>query len=192
MSKKNLSIEYAHIYTDEEFNIEHTNSVKQLHKLEDWLGKDYDITRLILIDDYSPDEDTLDQNGFMHKLDDIEGSPDFVVNESAMAEVALEFLATVHKARLKKSYDRYIESKGGYIPCSLFIATWYMIRLGLISTPEVDIPIADRTITVLPSRFRNVEERGIELIRNSDYAESVRNIEQYFFDEHHYERSPKF
>lgn len=185
-----VSVEYCHIYTDEDFGVEHSNAIKHLKATE----TEYEgsvIERVVMIDNYSPEEHTLNIEKFLLRLKENGAEPDKVVMEGDLVESAHTFLNLVNNRRLRSSYERYIEKNDGYVPCSLFIATWNAIRLGIIRDHKFQVLPADLVISILPRRFEIVEQKGIELVSNTDYADYKDKIIQQYFDEVQNVRIPK-
>jgi len=68
-------------------------------------------------------------------------------------------LKKIQDEKLKNDIVDYIVTKKKY-PCSLFIATRYLIRLGLISAPFFDSRhVADSILNILPYSFQPFEEK---------------------------------
>jgi hypothetical protein len=80
---------------------------------------------------------------------------------------------------LKQQITDYIKSKK--YPCSLFIAAWYLSRLGRIDNPVVPSSVqARRLINILPESFRPFEDKGLEIIASTPHKECVDFIEYRF------------
>lgn len=181
-----VSIEYAHTYTNEEFGVEQQKSIEIMQQREyQLLEEGESVLRLIMVDDYSVINRFFDYERFEHDIYEHGGDPHLYIREGQLRDLARNFIDNHPKKSKRRSYKRYIESRRGYLPCSLFIATWYLLRLGYIQDPLLFSPrfIADKTITVLPQRFAEVEERGVDLIRKSSYSEAVNKIEQIYFED---------
>lgn len=199
------NIEYAHIYLNESFSNEHEYSVRLLKKIIRKInreGKTYNLT--VLLDDYNPSESLLDVNDFISQLTRLNATPCYVGFESKLVPIT-DFLLEKMSGKIKKRYTRYIE-KNGRVPCSFLVAAWHLLRLGVVKnhrryfkpTSEVlrgrratnltnpvnnkNKPfIANKIITILPSRYKTVEEKAIEVIRSTEYKESLKRFTYKFF-----------
>ena len=191
MIRKNtvdFNIEYAHIYTNESFSDEHLKSIKILQKiLQDFKKQNKTYSLAILIDDYNPSESILDVKGFVNKLSEVGAEPDYVGYEAKLASLS-EMLIKKLPNRLRKQYLRYINRKNR-IPCSLLVTIWHLLRLGLL---ESDIKyfeqlskhkpfIGKNIITILPARFKNVEEKARTNIASLGFKDKIKNMEFIFF-----------
>jgi len=179
------SIEYSHIYTDENLNDSHRLSAKLMTERRAVLeASGASVAPIVLIDNYNPVDHILDIDSFLKEMQGASAEPLFVGFEADLAYLVDEVLFNT-KPKISKGYARWIASRGK-IPCSLFIAIWYLIRLGVIEFNqkwhEKEFPIAEKVITILPSIFKEVESKGLNIIKNSNYAQYAGNIETSFFD----------
>ncbi len=155
---KDISLEYCHIYTDEEPNSSHLESLKKARQIfEDLSMEGKTTSRVIMIDDYNPIEATLDQEEFK-KLVDREGMhPDIYIYEAQLIRVAQHVLRRT-QGRIWSQYSRYLSKHNKY-PCSFLIACWYALRLGIIEDESI-VPkehVCKEIISILPERFVEVE-----------------------------------
>jgi hypothetical protein len=183
------NIEYAHIYTNERFGIEHIKSIKKLHNIINklkQLNKTYVLT--VLIDEYNPTRHGLDIKGFLEKLNELNAKPDFVGFESQLTSYK-DLLLKEIKGKMKKEYKNYIE-KRGKIPCSFLIAIWHLKRLGLIPikkgelnnlTKNNNVFTAEKIITILPKKYQEVEKKALKIIKSTKFKAWVKNIENIFY-----------
>ncbi len=182
-----VSIEYAHTYTNEVFGEEQKRSIDLMLKKEHSLLEQDDtiVYRLIMVDDYSVINRFFDYDSFENEIYKHGGDPHVYIREGQLRDLARDFIDNHKKKSKRRSYKRYIESRRGYLPCSLFIATWYLVRLGYLEDPLMFSRrfVADRTVTILPARFKHVEDLGVDLIRKSRYSEAVDRIEQIYFED---------
>ena len=191
MQKVNYNIEYAHIYTNEQFNREHLEAswvlnytIKNLNK------KNKSYSTVVLIDNYNPNEHILDENTFLYQLKQNNASPDFVAYEAQLVPLYEKVLNSIHKKSKRRSIGQYVKTREK-IPCSFLIVVWDLLRLGLIQNgiiyykngngKNTKVFIGEKIITILPERFRPVEERAKEIILNSDYTEALKKIEHIYF-----------
>lgn len=187
--KVDYNIEYAHIYTDETFGEEQIKSIELLKKIIiklNKLNKSYTLT--VLIDDYNPKEHFLDINNFINKCEELGYKPDFIAFESRLCSDKDLLLKKMSK-KMSKEYKNYIK-KAGKIPCSFLIAIWYLKRLGLIKTRKNEvIPLKDKRkpfigrkiINILPKKYREVETKGLKIIKSTKFREYLNNISDILF-----------
>ena len=105
-----------------------------------------------------------------------------MIRESQLISYCDQVIQRIKDEKEKRNLKDYIVSTKKY-PCSLFIATWYLIRLGYIDSillPETEVAL--NLINILPESFRPFEERGFEIIRNTPYSEALKNIENRYFE----------
>lgn len=188
-------IEYAHIYTDQKFGEQHERSVEELHKIEEALGET--AVRVVLIDDYSPDQPFEDFSAidFTDKLHDLDATPDVVVHESALVPFAMQTVAMMAEGKQKRGLEKYI-AKNNKIPCSLFIAAWYLYRLDALEG-EIEVVMGDpellktdKLVTVLPESFVTPETKADEIIAQTPRKDLLDNVERHYFDYKEPEYSP--
>lgn len=186
MKKTRYSVEFSHIYTNEVFSNEHTQSVRNLNSYLPKLQKDQYQT-CILIDDYNPNEDLLDEKDFFNKLANLSATPDYYAYEAEMSNYKKEMLSLIQDKKILKQYSRYINDKNT-LPCSFMTAIWYLIRLGALPhdgiVKEISEPFLPSAIliNILPERFRAVENKTIKLIGSTKYSNYVGNIDYVFFN----------
>jgi hypothetical protein len=174
-SIRELSIEYAHIYTNQRINEEHGLSLKELKKaVQSELPHEAVLT--VLVDDYSFPDPSFDYDGFIDWLDTQGYKPDVVLRESQLIPVCDEVLKLIpDDNKLKQQLLDYIKSKK--YPCSLFIAAWYLVRLGYIEDPVFDTRYcAKRLLNILPKSFEPFENAGLEIIKATPYKEAVDHV----------------
>ena len=106
----------------------------------------------------------------------ISGKKEIIKLKKSGKEIALEEIAKV------KYKSRY------YTP--LLIAAWHLLRLGQINIPGAirktnltkDIPFfAKKTITIIPKKFREIDEKSLILIKNTKFNKSIKNIEYIYY-----------
>lgn len=186
MKKTIYSVEFSHIYTNEVFSNEHTQSVTNLNSYLPKLQKE-DYQTCVLIDDYNPNEDLLDVKDFFDKLDALGSKPDYYAFEADMSKYKDEMLSLIQNKKILKQYSKYIDDKNT-LPCSFMTAIWYLIRLGALSHRDIVKDINEpflpsaNLINILPERFRAVEQKTIKLIGSTKYSNYVGNIDYVFFN----------
>jgi hypothetical protein len=178
---KELSIEYAHIYTNQQFDIEQKKSVELLEGIMQDKDKK-DLVFTIMIDDYSFPDPTFDYHDLITHLSCSGFTPDISIRESMLIKDCDSVLSKINSIDLKNSIIGYIKEKKKY-PCSLFIATWYLIRLGCIEADFFpDALIAKKLLNILPQSFKPFEEKGFEIIKNTEFFHVLDNIENMYFE----------
>ena len=177
---KDISIEYCHIYTNNKIDAEHKKSLEILTSLKtDLAGKS--ISLVTLVDDYSFPDPTFNYDEFWDWLGSHGLHPDVMLRESQLIPVCDEVLKLVNDQRLKEEIVDYTKAKK--YPCSLFIAAWYLARLGYM--PFSALPkdqTAGRLINILPESFKPFEDKGLEIIASTKFSEAVDKIEYKFFE----------
>lgn len=179
---KDLSIEYAHIYTNNQIGEEHKLSVEilgELYRNEKEVG--HTISLVVLVDDYSFPDPAFSYDDFSVWLTEKGFHPDFILRESQLIPACDEVLKLIKDDKLKAPISDYIRTKK--YPCSLFIATWYLLRLGHISSEIFDTQFtAKRLINILPQSFKPFEDKALEIISSTDFADAVNQIEYKYFE----------
>lgn len=175
---KDLSIEYAHIYTNREISEEHKTSLGILNELKN--KPDLTAGLVVMVDDYSFPDPTFDYDSFASWLDDQGHKPDLMIRESQLIPTCDQVLAKMPDNKLKRSIVDYIRDKK--YPCSLFIAAWYLTRLGYLTTPIFPNElVAEKLINILPESFKPFEDEGLKIIRSTEFAEAASKIDYRFF-----------
>lgn len=179
---KDISVEYAHIYTNRKVGQEQELSLTILGEFKEKLESEKRTScLLIMIDDYSFPDPSFDYVEFSAWLADKGHSPDLILRESQLIPACDIILRLLTDERLKQEISDYIKVKK--YPCSLFIATWYLLRLGHIEHVIYDKAlISKKLINILPSSFKPFEDRALEIIGSTPFAEAVKNIEYKFFE----------
>lgn len=178
---KDLSVEYAHIYTNSDISEEQRFSLEILSKTKNELKKkDKSFSFVVLVDDYSFPDPTFDYASFVTWLSKEGYKPDFIFRESQLIPVCDEVIRNVKDEKIKNQLVEYIKTKK--YPCSLFIAAWYLVRLGNIKHPLFkDEIIAKEILNILPESFKPFEEKALEIIANTSFAGQERKIKYEYF-----------
>lgn len=184
-----LGIEYAHIYVDRHFSDEQAKSITLLKDIEKSV-KYKDTSRIILVDDYSPNIsfDKFDFQEFINELKNLNSEPDVVVAESELVEYCKVTLSSIRDKRTRKSVSNYVDANQKY-PCSLFIASWYLLRLGVYGDPQLRCLLGHQSqllskeiVTIVPSLYKSYEERALKIIEATDHSYLSKNIKQIFYE----------
>jgi hypothetical protein len=177
---KKLSIEYAHIYTNSEINDEQNLSVEVLSYATKNLKRE-DFSLVVMVDDYSFPDPTFDYEKFTGWLETKGFAPNLILRESQLIPLCDEVIKLINDEKLKKSIVDYIKVKK--YPCSLFIASWYLLRLGYIKSyllPESEV--AEKICNILPESFSPFEVKAIEIISSTKYNQAVSKIQYRYLE----------
>lgn len=175
-----VSIEYAHIYTNQHISDEHQTSV---NVLGDVIAKAHaeqkETSLVVMVDDYSFPDPSFDYGSFTTWLDEQGFNPDLLFRESQLIPVCDQVLGIMEDGKLKMQIIDYVKSKK--YPCSLFIAAWYLLRLGKLSSDLFPTElVSDELFNILPESFKPFEDKGLEIIAATPYADCVEQIRYEF------------
>ncbi len=176
MIQKELSVEYAHIYTNQRIGEEHKLSVAELKQALSIYPRN-DISLCVMIDDYSFPDPTFNYAEFVDWLAGKGYKPDIVLRESQLIPVCDEVLKLIpNNIKLKREVIDYIKSKR--YPCSLFVAAWYLLRLGYVKNPLLNSDqIAKNILNILPESFKPFEKMGLEIIKATPHKDAISKID---------------
>lgn len=179
---KDISVEYAHIYTNDKIDTEHAASLTILNDIktsEDHAGKT--LSLVVMVDDYSFPDPSFNYDEFIGWLNDNNLKPDITFRESQLIPVCDEVIKLIYDEKLKNQLTDYIKTKK--YPCSLFIAAWYLVRLGCLSYQLFDGQFAAKQLlNILPESFKPFEEKAIEIIGSTPFADRVKDIQYEYFE----------
>ena len=177
-----VSIEYAHIYTNQHISDEHELSVDVLSKVvEGYRNQEKETSLVVMVDDYSFPDPTFDYTSFIGWLEEKGFKPDLLFRESQLMPVCDEVMMLLSEGKLKSQITDYVKAKK--YPCSLFIAAWYLLRLGKLSSPLFPAElVADEIFNILPESFKPFEDKGLEIIANTPHKECVDRIRYEFIE----------
>ncbi len=178
--KKDISIEYAHIYTNKNISDEQVFSVEILQGVtKEHRGKS--TTLVVMVDDYSFPDLSFDYTILTQWLKKEGFQPDIILRESQLIPSCDEVLSLIHNGTLKKQILDYVKTKK--YPCSLFVATWYLLRLGYIESSIFDKKLISKTlINILPLSFKPFEEKAFEIIQSTNFNIAISQIENRYFE----------
>lgn len=176
MIPKNVSVEYAHIYTNNKISEEQSLSLEVLSSIKkDLDDKKRTYSLVIMVDDYSFPDPTFDYDQFTLWLKTQGFEPDVVFRESQLIPLCDEVLNELKDKKLKEQIIDYIKTKK--YPCSLFIAAWYLLRLGFLKDRLFKEDFyANKLINILPESFKPFEEKALEIIKFSRFPEAGKLI----------------
>ncbi len=177
---KDISVEYAHIYTNKPIGDEQRFSLEILSGVtQEFKGKNTSL--VVMVDDYSFPDISFDYNSFAEWLKEKGFQPDIILKESQLIPLCDEVLNLIEDQNLKAQISQYIKDKK--YPCSLFIATWYLLRLGCIKSEVFSNNfISEQLINILPLSFKPFEDKGFEIIKSTKFKDRVSNIENRYFE----------
>jgi len=179
---KKISIEYAHIYTNQDLNLEcsffkeHIDAILQITERND-------ISLVIMVDDYSFPDPSFNYSSFINHVEiSTKFTIDSLIRESELIKYCDIVLNNISDNVLKNELIGWITLNKKY-PCSLFIATWYLIRLGKIENGLLkEDYTAEKLINILPRSFLKFENKGFEIISNTKWAAFVSSIENIYIE----------
>lgn len=178
--EKEISIEYAHIYTNNRIGDEQKLSLEILMSVtkEQERGK---YSLMVMVDDYSFPDPSFDYKTFLEWLSGEGFKPDLVIRESQLIPSCDEVLGFVTDEKLKDQITDYIKVKK--YPCSLFVATWYLLRLGYITSPVFSSDLTSKkVVNILPLSFKPFEDRAVEIIKATKFKGATGQIENKYFE----------
>jgi hypothetical protein len=196
-----FNIEFAHIYSDQDFGTEQAKSVTRLKKVIKELKRDgKSFVTVVLIDEYSPAVSTLDEKTFLEEMKKKGVSPDFVAYESNLCDLAENIIGLIlkdkvvtHKFRdkevlilLKDGRKIGLKDSSGKYSCSLLISAWILARFGVykvqslknISTKEFS---SDNLITILPKKYKETEKKVLDILAETKHKDLIDKIKYEFF-----------
>lgn len=186
-SQKNThSIEFFHVYTDEEIGIAQTRSLEFLQEAKNvW---NLQASTVVMIDNYNPTEHTLSVDDVMAYLDKEGCKPDYWAFEADLVKNAETLMANLTNDHLARNYRSYIVKHDKY-PCSLLTATWYLTRLGVFDPNGVirqgaasePYEPTQYLLNILPEVYKPIEKRAHELIDKSRYMAKADYIQALFY-----------
>ncbi len=178
--KKDYSIEYAHIYTNNHIDSEQKFSIEVLKDITTE-HKEKDISLVVMVDDYSFPDTSFDYEIFTSWLDKQGFKPEIILRESQLIPLCDEMIVLIENKKLKEQISDYIITKK--YPCSLFIATWYFLRLGYLKSPIFSEElISENLINILPLSFKPFEDSAFEIIRSTQFHSAMEKIENKYFE----------
>jgi hypothetical protein len=177
--QKDISIEYAHIYTNNRIGDEQKLSVEILSEIKKGhAGKK--ISLVVMVDDYSFPDPSFNYEDLTKWLHEKGFQPDIVLRESQLIPSCDDVLKLIQNKELETQISDYVRAKK--YPCSLFVATWYLLRLGCIKSSIFEAEnVALDLINILPESFKPFEEKAFEIIRATQYADKVDKITNKYF-----------
>lgn len=189
--KSHINLEFAHWYADEDFGEEQIVSSQicsDLYRLLASCGQT--VSTSILVDDRAGCDDVrevlqknsiiCDYVGYESRYEDLAHKvvTALIVDKKCTAKtinhVDHVFLNDIKLFRNQKA------------TCAVLSATWLLCRLGCLDHPEIDRftqsqPFAEKAVIILPKRYRQLEQRVLDIIAATPFHEEVNNIFHVFF-----------
>jgi hypothetical protein len=202
------NIEFAHIYADEDFGKEQIKSMEILKHVLVRLQKEkktYVIS--ILIDEFHPTRCTIDEESIVEVCKRNGIAIDFIGYESKLDKVANKVIKGLPRPLLTIEHFHQPEKEVLVLQehhehigltehvkctyrhtCAVLSASWTLCRLGKFSTPPNAIRrltnkqfTAKNVITILPEKYRAVEDKVLEIINTTKDKCLIKKIEYEFF-----------
>ncbi len=102
-----------------------------------------------------------------------------MIRESQLISDCDNVISLIKDRQIKDDLVNYVK-KGKY-PCSLFIATWYLIRLGCIDSEIFPKQEQGKSLlNILPESFKPYEDKGLDIIKATKFASRVDDIKYHF------------
>ena len=134
-----------------------------------------------MVDDYSFPDPSFDYGIFTIWLKEEGFQPDIILRESQLIPSCDEVLSLITDDKLKDQISDYVRAKK--YPCSLFIATWYLLRLGKVKSLIFSTgSTAERLINILPQSFKPFEDKAFEIINATEFSDAVKQIKNHYFE----------
>ncbi|HSX31830.1 MAG TPA: hypothetical protein VLF43_01085 [Candidatus Saccharimonadales bacterium] len=177
---KDVSVEYAHIYANQLISEEHELSIHHIKQITHELkAKGLSGSLVVMVDDYSFPDPSFSYAKFSRWLKIKDYPPDLLIRESQLIPQCDEVLAMIEDRKLKKQLSDEIRAKK--YPCSLFVAAWYLLRLGKLHSPLFSRNLqAARLINILPESFKPFEDQGLEIIAATPCQDVLPAIEHRY------------
>ena len=177
---KKVSIEYAHIYTNNHITDEQKFSIDILKNITKEFDVE-DVSLVVMVDDYSFPDPSFDYNEFTSWLEMQGYKPEKILRESQLIPVCDHILSLIEDVKQKMQIVDYVKVKK--YPCSLFVASWYLLRLGCLESDIFDPKfVSEKLINILPMSFKPFEEKAFEIIKATQFADAVDRIENRYFE----------
>lgn len=177
---KDFSVEISHIYTNSQIPTEQQLSQSlAIPLVKGYQAENKTYSLVVMVDDYSFPDPDFDYEAFLAWLSDQDTPVDHMIRESQLIPVCDEVVKQLSDP-LRHEITDYVQNKRKY-PCSLFIAAWYLLRLGKIDSPLLAKELtAKRLVNILPESFQPFEEKGFELIEATEYSDAKSSIENIY------------
>jgi hypothetical protein len=180
-----VGLELFHVSTDETISDRQTRSLEYAEHLS--AIHSVETQRIVLIDNYNAGGRSLAVEEVLGYLKNRDMLPEYWAYEADLVANAQKVLNALTDGRLRRANERYIDNNRRF-PCSLLTASWYLTRLGSLTSDGVIRGVnGDRysrpevLLNILPEDYREVEERALALIHNSEFAGEAERIYGWFY-----------
>ncbi|MCX6786118.1 MAG: hypothetical protein NTZ18_04715 [Candidatus Komeilibacteria bacterium] len=183
------NIEYAHIYTDQDFNLEQIASIEKTKEIiQDLEKRKKTYSLVVLIDDYHPHQIKFDQQAFVSKLKNFNLMPDYIAFESKLADYKDDILNSLPPKEARE-LNKYLQKKEK-LNCSFLIVGWYLLRLGFLPFKnQLAIKISknekpfcgQEIINILEKKYVSTEVNVSRTIKKSIFKDSLKKINNIFY-----------
>lgn len=201
MTVRDISIEFAHLYADQQFLSEQQYSLMLAARHQKTCEqRGLSVSMLVMIDDLHASSLFMDRNRLRHHVLRYGGTVDDIILESSLIPAALELIATVPSSlvwceafRRERKTVLFMETpqgttpllttrKGRHMPsCAVLSATLLLTRLGALG-PVAGITPSRQALTIIEERFRHVEACAHSIIEKTRFADCLERIETIHFN----------
>jgi len=202
------NIELAHIYSDEQIGDEQARSIEEGNKFINRLKDNSESFSVsLLIDNYNTSSFTVDEEQLLSLAKGRGISFDFIVHEAELADLCDLLIrdmdpSVVQRVKFPKhNKESLVLKHNGKIigvrdyfdthernTCAALVACWHLARLGIYPMPEEKIRRlsdasfqARRSVTVLPKKYKNNEDKALAILGGTIYKDLLKNIEYVYF-----------
>jgi hypothetical protein len=176
---KELSIECAKDYRDDSRDAALIEALQQRLQLINSQGVSYSQT--LLVDDTSYADKAFELAGAVRWLEDESLTPVIIFQESDLKDSCDSLLESVNFGNLPPELSDILRSERKYSCASLFLAVWYLIRLGYLDHPHFPkSQIGERILNILPASFIPDDNGALDILRTTQYAEAVEKVENIY------------
>ncbi len=175
--RKDVSIECAKAYDTDSGN---KDSLDALREQIDSLSKENKSHSLVLlVDDESYENKDFDFDSYSKWLQESGFKEAAIYRESQIKPICSEILSSIDKSQLHPNTASLLENEN--FPSQLYIATWFLLRLGYIKSPIFSENLISKSIfNILPESFKKGEEESIEIIKATPYVKAADQISYKF------------
>lgn len=196
-----VSIEFAHLYADQQFSAEQQYSLMLAQeKKRQAVSAGESVVTLVMIDDLHASEVIIDAPRLRQAVTRNGGSVDNVIFESSLIPGSIQLIESIPKSlvwteafRRERKEVLFMETSAGPTPlmsvkngrrvpsCAILSATLLLTRLGALSSIK-GITCAARAVTIVEERFRFIEQCAHSIITMTRFAEYRAQIETVLFE----------
>lgn len=136
---------------------------------------------VLLVDDVSYPSKTFDFDTYANWLGD-NGHPEaHVYRESQFVTPYQEVRDLIDESQLPSELATRLHNNT--CTSSLFIASWFLIRLGFLTSPIFPPELcAEKLYNIVPAHFKGGEDEALELIKATPYKEALGRIAHRFIE----------